>query len=58
MSMKKCKECGKKLSSTAMTCPSCGCDNPVHHTTSDFRGCMIFIAIIVILLLMGQCSSM
>jgi hypothetical protein len=29
MAMKKCKECGKEVSTTAKICPHCGVDNPV-----------------------------
>ena len=41
MAMKKCKECGAEISSSAKTCPHCG-------KKQKYTGLVIFIAIIVI----------
>ena len=37
MALKKCRECGKKVSTEAATCPSCGVPNPTFKQTSDYE---------------------
>jgi hypothetical protein len=36
MAMSQCKECGKKVSTLAKTCPSCGAPNPTKTSAKTF----------------------
>ncbi len=44
----KCRDCGKEVSSEADVCPHCGCKKPYN---SPDVGCLIFIAVAVILII-------
>ena len=46
MAIRKCKECGKEVSSTAKTCPHCGISNPGVRLVDYIKG--FFIGIIVL----------
>lgn len=50
MALKKCKECGKEVSTKAKECPSCGA--PVKSSSSV--GCLTIIAIIFIIGMIGS----
>ena len=43
MAMKKCKECGDKLSTKAKTCPHCGAPIPRSTEVSGCAGCLIVV---------------
>ncbi len=45
MALKKCRECGKEVSSEAKSCPHCGVSTPV---TPSASGCMSTILVLVI----------
>lgn len=49
MALKKCKECGKEVSTEAKTCPNCGA--PVK--TKSSVGCLTIIAIIFVIGMIG-----
>jgi hypothetical protein len=55
MALIKCKECGNQISSDATACPSCG--KPVKKTSATASGCLAVIIVVVILSVMGKCSS-
>lgn len=50
MALKKCKECGKEVSTKAKECPSCGA--PVKSSSSV--GCLTIIAIIFVIAMIGS----
>ncbi|MBA3018962.1 MAG: zinc ribbon domain-containing protein [Desulfobacteraceae bacterium] len=50
MALKKCKECGKEVSTKAKECPSCGA--PVKSSSSI--GCLTIIAIIFVIGMIGS----
>ena len=55
MALKKCKECGKEVSTKAKECPSCGA--PVKSSSSV--GCLTVIGIIfIIIVIIGLISSL
>ncbi len=45
MALKKCKECGKEISSKAKTCPNCGA--PIKKQISTGSGCLIIILFVI-----------
>tara|TARA_R110002050_G_scaffold228586_1_gene364218 strand:+ start:495 stop:1190 length:696 start_codon:yes stop_codon:yes gene_type:complete len=51
MALKKCKECGHKVSSKAKTCPNCGVTDPTTTASDKALGCLF-----VIILLLGTFS--
>jgi len=53
MALKKCKECGHKVSTKAKTCPSCG--SPLKAKSNFSMGCG---TLIVILILIGFISTL
>lgn len=53
MALKKCKECGKSVSSKAKACPSCGV--PKNNSIGLGAGCLV---IIIILLIVMVCSGL
>lgn len=49
MSMAKCRECGKEVSSEAETCPHCGIKKPVKPTASSAQiGCLSIIVLVAL----------
>ncbi len=53
MALKKCKECGKEVSSKAKTCPHCGA--PVKHSDAA-KGCLALVVLLCMCLWFGSCS--
>lgn len=49
MAMKKCKECGNEISSSAKICPSCGKDNRIFLVKHKVLSYIIILCIIVII---------
>jgi len=49
MALKKCRECGKEVSTQAKTCPSCGCGSPT-RTGIGLGGSLLAIAGLFILI--------
>jgi DNA-directed RNA polymerase subunit RPC12/RpoP len=49
MAVKKCSECGEKVSSTAKTCPHCGAKGPAkkRQETSTAIGCVVLLALVL-----------
>ena len=45
MALKKCKECGKEVSSKAKNCPNCGA--PIKKQISTGSGCLIIILFVL-----------
>ena len=45
MALKKCKECGKEVSSKAKNCPNCGA--PIKKHISTGSGCLIIILFVL-----------
>lgn len=43
MALKKCKECGEKVSTRAKTCPSCGVTSPTTTGSESCAGCLILV---------------
>lgn len=50
MSMTRCRECGKEVSSSATKCPHCGCKNP---GLSQNANSIIFLIALVIAVIVG-----
>ncbi len=46
MTLKKCKECGKEVSTGASTCPHCGVKNPTVTFKDNVGGAIVLVAII------------
>src|SRR5687768_8762725 len=49
MALKKCPDCGNKISTKARSCPSCG--SPVRRKSSAGCGCLFIVAVIGVLTL-------
>jgi RNA polymerase subunit RPABC4/transcription elongation factor Spt4 len=45
MALKKCKECGKEISTEAKVCPNCGKKNPTGERVGCVAAVLILIAI-------------
>src|SRR5437868_3445224 len=44
MALKKCRECGKEISSSAKVCPNCGKKNPTANTAAGCFGLVIIVS--------------
>jgi hypothetical protein len=54
MAIKKCKDCGKEVSSSARACPHCGKMYPAGGLT---RGAKIFLFLIAVPLIIGKIAE-
>lgn len=59
MPLIKCKECGKEVSNTAISCPSCGFGIKKHEEQKiSGKGCLVLIAICLIFgFIVSQCNE-
>ncbi|MDC9590716.1 zinc-ribbon domain-containing protein [Xenorhabdus sp. XENO-10] len=48
MALKKCKECGKEVSTSAKTCPHCGVKDPGVGAKEKLGGCLILIILVAL----------
>ncbi len=55
MSLKRCRECGNTVSSSARVCPHCGKRNPTTSTTGWFV--LIIIAVVCMVLIFSSSGS-
>ena len=47
MALKKCKECGEKVSTKAKECPNCGVKDPTTTASDKAIGCLVTLLIII-----------
>lgn len=55
MALVKCRECGQEISSTANSCPNCGCPTrgSADATSSSSNGCTCSVIAFIVFLFLG-----
>lgn len=57
MALKKCKECGKDVSTSAKLCPNCGKINPTEGTSKAAILFIVFLAVLALTEMIGPSES-
>jgi hypothetical protein len=57
MALKKCKECGKEVSTSAKLCPNCGKNNPTGDTSKAAILFLVFLIVLALAKMIGPSES-